>query len=319
MTKKKSLVLLIFALCFFTHSQNSIRLGVLRGISCAPCVYLIDNKEKIAVQNMAFQIFDSAQNELPRLLRGELDMAFLPTEAATKVFEKTNGAIVAIGIVQNSNLSLITNDETYSSLENLRGKKILFPSEDYVSREIFKSVLTEKGIQINEGLKKKLEKDDSDLVTLDFSVPVATIASKLISGSEKYAVVTEPFASIAQRYSSENLRAENFSDLYQNMFLKDCPILLLVARNKFASEKRSLINQFIETYKNATDWTKKNPAKAAILAEKHGLGLKSQIVRLSIPEARLTWRNALGGKSEIENLLQILGEKQFPKDEFYFQ
>ena len=118
----------VFALfCrFFLFAQTpSVRLGVLKGISCSPCAYLIANKEKLSVQNMAFKVFDSEQSELPALLKGEIDMGFLAPEDAAKVFSKGNGALICVGVVQNGSLCLLTSDESYSSLQDLRGKKIL--------------------------------------------------------------------------------------------------------------------------------------------------------------------------------------------------
>ena len=67
---------LAFFSAFLISAQPSIRLGVLKGISCVPCAYLIENKEKLAVQNMEFKVFDSERTELPALLRGELDAGF---------------------------------------------------------------------------------------------------------------------------------------------------------------------------------------------------------------------------------------------------
>ena len=123
---KKILVFLIeLLLSALLFSEGaSIRLGVLKGISCAPCAYLIENKSKLSVQNIDFQLFESEQTELPKLLRGEIDAAFLTPTDAAKVFSKGNEPIIALGVVQNGNAYIITNDETYGALEDLKGKKV---------------------------------------------------------------------------------------------------------------------------------------------------------------------------------------------------
>lgn len=317
---KKFLCLIVAFVSFIRiYSESSIKLGVLKGISCVPCAYLIENKAKLSVQNMEFRVFDSERSEFPELLRGEIDMGFLSARAAAKSY-LAGASVVAVGIVQNGNLYLVTGDEPYGSLDDLREKKILCAENDDESGSVLKSVLSKRGILEGENPAK-----------LDFSVPLANIPNRLITGKEKYAFLTEPYASVAIKNSGNLVRAENIHKIYYELdgdFL-NYPEVLLVANKKFASENRKLINQFMDVYKIAHEWTQKNPVKAASLSEKHGLGLSAPVVKNALPFASLTWRSALGGKAEIEKLLSLfldsnekksksIGEK-LPDEDFYFK
>ena len=294
----------VFALfCrFFLFAQTpSVRLGVLKGISCSPCAYLIANKEKLSVQNMAFKVFDSEQSELPALLKGEIDMGFLAPEDAAKVFSKGNGALICVGVVQNGSLCLLTSDESYSSLQDLRGKKILAAAEKSDSL-IFKHLLSKKEIPVDEG---------ENPVLLDFSVPPANIANNLITKKSDYATV-------ALKNSKELRRAENFQKIYnENEEWSSFPAMLLVVRADFVKENRELVRKTGEVYKSAIQWTVKNPSKAAILAEKHNIGLSEDVVKQSVPNAVLIWRDAKAAKADIEKYLLIL-KRELPDEGFYF-
>ena len=301
----------VFALfCrFFLFAQTpSVRLGVLKGISCSPCAYLIANKEKLSVQNMAFKVFDSEQSEFPALLKGEIDMGFLAPENAAKVFSKGNRAVICVGVVQNGSLCLLTSDESYSSLQDLRGKKILAAGEKSDS-VIFKHLLSKKEIPVDEG---------ENPVLLDFSVPPANIANNLITKKTDYAILTEPYATVALKNSKELRRAENFQKIYnESEEWSSFPAMLLVVRADFAKENQELVRKVTEVYKSAIQWSIKNPSKAAILAEKHNLGLSEAVVRQSIPNAALIWRDAKAAKADIEKYLVIL-KRELPGEEFYF-
>ena len=301
----------VFALfCrFFLFAQTpSVRLGVLKGISCSPCAYLIANKEKLSVQNMTFKVFDSEQSELPALLKGEIDMGFLAPEDAAKVFSKGNGALICVGVVQNGSLCLLTSDKSYSSLQDLRGKKILAAGEKSDSL-IFKHLLSKKEISVDEG---------ENPVLLDFSVPPANIANNLITKKTDYAILTEPYATVALKNSKELRRAENFQKIYnENEEWSSFPAMLLVARADFVKENRELVRKTGEVYKSAIQWTVKNPSKAAILAEKHNIGLSEDVVKQSVPNAALIWRDAKAAKNDIEKYLTILG-RELPDEGFYF-
>lgn len=301
----------VFALfCrFFLFAQTpSVRLGVLKGISCSPCAYLIANKEKLSVQNMVFKVFDSEQSELPALLKGEIDMGFLAPEDAAKVFSKGNGALICVGVVQNGSLCLLTSDESYSSLQDLRGKKILAAAEKSDSL-IFKHLLSKKEIPVDEG---------ENSILLDFSVPPANIANNLITKKTDYAILTEPYASVALSHSKELRRAENFQKIYnESEEWSSFPAMLLVARADFVKGNRELVRKTGEVYKSAVQWTVKNPSKAAILAEKHNIGLSEGVVKQSVPNAALIWRDAKAAKADIEKYLLIL-KRELPGEEFYF-
>jgi len=293
----------------------SLRLGVLKGVACAPCAYLIENKSKLAVQNIAFKVFDTPHSELPKLLRGELDAGFLSPKDAAKVFSAGKGSVVALGVAQNGNLFLLTNDEAYADLEDLRGKSVFCNENEMAGADVFKYILSKKGLKV---LEKEAD-DSSDSVRIDFSVPAASLANKLILGEANYALVAEPFASVALKNSPKTVRATSLQRLYSAA--EDgtsLPAMLLVVRADFAAENRDLIRRFTDVYKSAVSWTSRNPAKAASLAEKHKIGLPSSVAKSAISNAALVWRDSSTAKSDLEKLYSIL-QVELPAEDFYFK
>ena len=199
-------------------------------------------------------------------------------------------------------------DQSYSSLQDLRGKKILAAGEKSDS-VIFKHLLSKKEILTDEG---------ENPVLLDFSVPPANIANNLITKKSDYALLTEPYATVALCHSKELRRAENFQKIYnESEEWSSFPAMLLVVRADFAKENQELVRKVTEVYKSAIQWSIKNPSKAAILAKKHNLGLSEAVVRQSIPNAALIWRDAKAAKTDIEKYLVIL-KRELPGEEFYF-
>lgn len=303
--KQSFLSLCLSCLCFCAFPQvTSIRLGFLKGISCAPCAQLIENKDKLSVQNMDFQIFDSERNELPELLKGHLDMAFLSLETAAELHKKKPGSIKVVGIAQRQNLFLLTSDKSYKNLEDLQGKTIAGAGEKSPAVRLMKSLAEKKSFSVD----------------FDFSIPEAEIANALALGKIQYALLSEPYATVALRSSPELIRAENIQQAWAEANPQDfftLPAMLLLARADFAKENRSLISKFAGVYKDAIQWTNKNPYKAAILAEKHRLGLKLEVTRQALPMANLAWYDSEASKREIEKYFATFGW-QAPSDDFYF-
>ena len=126
------------------------------------------------------------------------------------------------------------------------------------------------------------------------------------------------YAKEGRELRKELRRAENFQKIYnENEEWSSFPAMLLVVRADFVKENRELVRKTGEVYKSAIQWTVKNPSKAAILAEKHNIGLSEDVVKQSVPNAVLIWRDAKAAKADIEKYLLIL-KRELPDEGFYF-
>lgn len=324
---------LAFALaltCFSSFaSPKQVRAGVLNGPSAIPCAYLIENKDSFGIKNLTFENFTSAQTELPKLLKGEIDIGFLPPNAAAKVFNAGNGAVVCLGITGNGNLFLLSKKNDVRSLESLRGKAVQCAGQGATPEYIFKYLLSKQNIPATQNTQNiqapNTAIDSKNAVTLDFSIPNANIAAALISDKIEYALVPEPFATVAELKSPDVKRVLDIQQLFARQTGSSYPMTLLVANAKFAKSNKSTISKFIQAYKQAFEWTTENPSHAGALAEKNRLGLNAKIVEKAIPSSAFTWKNAAEGKTEIESLLSIFLENspesvggKLPPEEFYF-
>lgn len=365
-SRKLSLAFAFALACFSSFTTfaapKQVRAGVLNGPSGIPCAYLIENKDSFGIKNLTFENFTSAQTELPKLLKGEIDIGFLPPNAAAKVFNAGNSAVVCLGITGNGNLFVISKKSGTHTLESLRGKTVQCAGQGATPEYMLKYLLSKQNIPVN--LNSQLPRTSQDLklsndsenprdsknpeisetsqaqrdlqssknlnksenaVTLDFSIPNANIAAALISDKIEYALVPEPFATVAEIKSPDVKRVLDIQQLFAHQNGGSYPMTLLVANAKFAKSNKSTVEKFIQAYKQAFEWTVKNPSHAGTLAEKNNLGLNAKIVEKAIPNAAFTWKNATDGKTEIESLLSIFLENapesvggKLPADDFYF-
>ena len=276
-------------------------IAYLNGPSSIPCAYIIEENSEYDFLSCA-----SAQVALPKLIKGEADIGFLPPNVAAKVYTENNEALVCLGICGNGNIFLLTKDEDFSDLSQLEGKTVACAGQGATPEHVMNYIFREKSIKN---------------VTLDFSTPNPQIAPMLISGKFDYAVVPEPFASVAQANDSSVKRfsiSEEFSSITnQKSGVKDFPMTVLVANKKYAKKHKKQIAKFIKVYEQAVKRTIANPKEAAELAEKHDLGLKAAIAEKAIPNCAFTWKPAKKSKRELETLLQLF-DQSLPNDGFYY-
>jgi len=301
-------------------SPEQLRVGSLNGPTGIPVAYLYENPPRLdGITAVTFESFASPAALLPKMLKGEIDIGFLPPKVAAKVYSSSNKALVAAAVSGNGTLSLITRDPQDIPLTGLRGKKVAVAGQGATPEYPFRYLLAENGIKAGTG---------SDSVDFDFSVGTPDIAAALISGKVSYAVVPEPFATVAEMKSPDVRRTVDFQKEYEKINGPGTtyPLTLLVVRRAFAQEYPDTVRAFLDAYRNSTSWTLANPRKAGVLVQKHTLGLLAPVVAKAIPSCHFVCTDAVTARPSIEKLLGIFLQfapesvgGSLPDDGFYFK
>lgn len=309
-----SLLCILFSINVFSQSIN---IGLLNGPSCIPCAQLNENLHKIGETEVEYEMFATPQELLPKMIKKEIDIGFMPVNVAAKVYDSTNHKIICCGITGEGNLALITKNKNIKSLKDLKGKTVFVAGLGATPEYITKYILEKEEIVLN----------DEKGIFLDFSLPTNQIVPELLAGKIDYAIVPEPFITIASEKSKNKI---NIIDLQKDYFLKyfqqNYPLTVMVVRSDFAEENPDLLKIFLEQYKSALSWTLDNPSDAGQLCEKYNFGLKKNVVEKSIPKSNYVFIPAVKGKLIIESLLQLFIEEdnsflngKLPEDDFYYK
>ena len=293
--KNFCILILTLFICLLPLPAQTV--AILNGPSSIPCAYLME-------ENQEYDFFPcaSAQIALPKLIKGEADLGFLPPNLAAKAYTQNKQALICLGVCGNGNIFLLTKDKSFSSLPQLQGKTVACAGQGATPEYVMNYLLKKKSIAN---------------VTLDFSTPTPQIAPMLISGKFSYAVVPEPFASAAQAKDSSIKRYSLSTEFSSATDGKDFPMTVLVVNKKYAKRHRKQIAKFITAYERAVSRTNENPREAAELSEKHDLGLKAAVAEKAIPNCAFTWKAAKKSKEEIETLLNLFGQ-ELPDSGFYY-
>ncbi len=292
--KKYTCIFLYLLLCILPMFSQKI--AVLNGPSSIPCAYLMEENPEYD-----FEVCASAQIALPKLIKGEAEIGFLPPNVAAKVYTENNQAVICLGVCGNGNIFLITKKD-FSDLSELSKKNVACAGQGATPEYVTNYILYKKQIQD---------------VSLDFSTPNAQIAPMLISGKFDYAIVPEPFVSAAMNSDSEVKSYSLSKEFSEVTGGKDFPMTLLVVNKKYAENHKKEISEFIKKYEKAVKRTLEKPAETAVLVEKHELGLKAAVAQKAIPNCAFTWKPAKKSKAEIEMLLEIFNQA-LPDSGFYY-
>ncbi len=298
---------------------DTLRVGVLAGPSGLGMARLIDNPPTLGDGTVCtFEIIGSVDALLPKLVNGDLDMGILPPNVAAKLYNLNPTSVVATAIVGNGMVSVVTRDASVRDLGDLEGKTVSVAGQGATPEYVMKTLLDAAKVPPNS-------------VTLDFSIPTPGIAAALVSDKIEYALLPEPFATVAVMNGNAGdrpvVRALSIRESWKSYgFGEDFPMTLCVAAAGFARDYPELTKAFLDQYRQSIEWTVENPSEAGPLAEKAGLGLKGAIAAKAIPSCNFTFVNAEEGKQSIESLLATflayapasIGGK-LPDEGFYFK
>lgn len=302
-----------------SSTPATVKVAALVGPSGIGMGYLFANPPKLGSgTRTTFEAYGSVDQLLPKLLNGDIDIGILPPNVAAKLYNLDRNSIVAGAIVGNNMLTVITRDPSLSSLSGLAGQTVSVAGQGSTPEYILRALIIKSALPENS-------------VTLDFSIPVPEIAAALISGKIQYALLPEPFATIAIRNGATGInpvrRAISLREPWQKAgFGADFPMTICVVRTKFARQYPETVRAFLAAYKASIDWTVTHPGEAGPLVEAAGLGLKAPIVTQAIPSCNLVFIPAAESRTAIEKLLAVFLEYSpeaiggtLPDEGFYFK
>jgi NitT/TauT family transport system substrate-binding protein len=297
---------------------GEVHIGILNGPTSIPAAYMVDTKPLINGRTVVFDKYATPQALLPKMLKGETDIGFMPANIAAKVYNSAAGALLCAGISGNGNLYLITKDRGIKTLADLAGKTVSVAGQGATPEYMLRWILAQN----------RIPTDIQNGVKLDYTVPTPDIAAELLSDKIKYAVVPEPFATVALMKSKDIVRALDLQYEFGAIEGKNAtyPLTVMVISKSIAEHEPETVRAFISAYNDSLAWTIANPQKAGVLVQKYTLGLMAPVVANAVPYSCLVWKNAVDSKNEIERLLSIFLEfapvsigGKLPDEGFYFQ
>lgn len=292
-----------------------IRIGGLKGPTSMGMVKLMESAEAgEAANNYTFTISGSADEVTPKLVKGELDMAAVPANLASVLYNNTNGEIKLLAVNTLGVVYIVEKGNAVQSFEDLKGKTIYATGKGSSPEYTLRYLLSENGIDPDKDVKLEWKNEPTEVVAL---------FSQLENG---VAMMPQPYVTVAQT-QIEGLRIA--IDLTKEWDALDNGSALitgvLVARKDFAEKYPEQIAAFLDEYKQSTEYVNSNIPEAAKLVEKYGI-VKAQVAEKAIPYCNICYMEGAEMKTSMQGYLNVLFEQnpksiggKLPQDDFYYE
>ena len=107
-------------------TTDALRIAGLKGPTTMGLVNLLSREaDGTASMDYDLQLYCAADEIVPLLMKGELDMAAIPANLAATLYQKTNGGIQAVAVNTLGVLYVVEKGDTVQSMADLKGRTIL--------------------------------------------------------------------------------------------------------------------------------------------------------------------------------------------------
>lgn len=266
---------------------------------------------KVFEDDQNFTILSAPDEVVAGLTSGEFDLAAIPGNLASVLYNKTEGKIKVLGINTLGTLYMVSTDANIKFIPDLKGKKIVTAGQGATPEFVLKYLLERNG----------LKEDD---VQIEFKKNHQEV---LLSAGEENTVLMlpQPFETIALTKDKTLIENINLDTEYKKAS-QGTPMVMgvIVARAEYLAEHEDEVNAFMEKYKESVDFVNENPKEAAELIEKYEIA-PAQVAEVAIPKSNIVLITGNDMMTSLKGFLNVLYNAdpksvggQEPSEDFYY-
>lgn len=301
-------------------SQNTdgtvVRVASLKGPTSLGLLFLMDKAEKGETSNAyEFQMATGADEILPLMVKGDLDIALIPANVASILYHKTQGGVEVIDINTLGVLYMVSGENDLADLTDLKGKTIYLTGKGTTPDYVLQYLLTANGMSVDD-------------VTLEYKSEATEVASVLAEDPTAIGLLPQPFVTAA---CMQNDALKVIFDLneewnkIQGVSGSSMVTGVTVVRKEFLAEHEDAVKSFMEEHKASAEAINADPVTGAALAVEAQIVAKEPIAQQAIPGCNITYMDKADMKQALSGYLDVLFHQDsqsigggLPESDFYY-
>ena len=309
-----AMTIALFACADTEAEKETIRIAGLKGPTSIGLVKVMkDNADGNAANKYEFTIAGSADEITPKLNKGELDMAAIPANLASVLYNNTNGAIKVLAINTLGVLYIVEKGDTVKSVADLKGKTIYATGKGSTPEYTLRYILSKNGV------------DPDNDVTIEWQSEPTAVVPLLKANDNAIAMLPQPYVTVAQSNVEGLNIALNLTDEWGKIEGSGALVTgVLVARTEFVEKHPDAVKKMLNEYAASSEYVNANIDDAAALVEEFDI-FKAAIAKKAIPYCNIKVITGDEMRTSLSSYLAILFEQnakavggKLPDDAFYY-
>lgn len=312
----KKLISVLLLLCFFAAlpvcaQGEAIQVGALTGPTAMGMVRLLEDGKDTYEPT----ILGAADELVPLILQGQVDIASIPANLAATLYNKTQGGITVLAVNVLGVLYIGEyNTENLQSLADLKGQTIYATGKGSTPEYFLRYVLSQNGIDPDKDVTVEWKSEPSEVVAL------------LNAEQKGIAMLPQPYVTAAAAQLGEGFRvALSLSDEWANLDNGTlCTTAVVMVRKEFAEQNPEAVEQFLAELETSVAWVNENVEDAAQLCGDYGI-IKAPVAQKAIPQCNLVCITGAEMKQALSGCLNVIFEENpkavggaLPESDFYY-
>lgn len=297
-----------FAACSKKQDDTEIRIAALKGPTGMGMVKLAD-KQNYPNYTVSIEASPDALN--PRIISGEVDVAAVPVNLASVLYNKLDGDISVLAVSTLGVLYVVEAGSEVNSVADLAGKTVYATGQGATPEYILNYLLDKNGV--------------AGSVEVNYVGEHAALATMLADGSAEIGMLPEPNVT-STLAGNDNLRiALNLTEEWNKVCSTELVQGVVIARKSFVNEHPEAIDQFLREYEKSSAFVNENIDEAAKLIVDAGILGNVEIAKKAIPNCNISFSKGEAMHKAVEGMLTVLFEAnpksiggKLPDKDFYY-
>ena len=272
------LVLPVLAACAKEPTPDTVRVFTLKGPTGIGMAKMISDAKAEENPLYNFTIAGAPDVIQAEIIKGEYEIAALPTNLAAALYNKTEGALMIAAVNTLGVLYILENGNTIQSLQDLAGKTIYATGQGSTPEYILNYILAANNIECE----------------VIYLAEHAELATQMASGSVVLGMLPVPNSTTVLAKNADVRVALNLTEEWEKAAIKngDESALYqgcLVIRREFAEQYPQTVKKFLADYKASVDFIHEDLDIAAETVAVCELIPSAAIAKKAIPDANIVF------------------------------
>ena len=295
---------------------TTFRIAGLKGPTTMGMVKLMSDAEAGEThQDYQVTMYGAADEVVPLLVKGDIDLAAIPANLAANLYNQTEGKVQVAAINTLGVLYVVTTGDDVKSVEDLKGKTVYSTGKGTTPEYVLNHILKAHGI------------DPEQDLTVAYKREATEVAAALQAADEgAIAVLPQPYVTAAQSQIEGLNVALNLTEEWNKVSTdSDLVTGVLVASTEFIEQNEAAFEEFLKDYQASIEWVNSNTADAAELVANYGIVAKAPLAQKALPACNITYVDGAEMKTKLSGYLQVLFDQNpkavggaMPGDDFYY-
>ncbi len=293
----------------------NVRVGSLKGPTSIGLVALMDKaaQDDSALMNTyEFTISGAADEIVPKVISGDLDIALVPANVASVLYNKTEGDVVALDVNTLGVLNVVTGDASVASFEDLAGRTVYLTGKGTTPEYVMGYLLDKASI--------------TDAVTLEFKSEAAEVVSALVADPAAVGILPEPYKTAALVKNEALSSPVSLTDVWDECATDGSRLVtgVTIVRSEFLQKNPEAVEEFLAGQAQSVEDVNADPTTWAQSVVDHGIIEAAPVAQKAIPGCNLVCLEGSEMKSALSGYLGVLADYdassvggKLPEDDFY--